>query len=50
MNRALAWGYTIAGCTALQAAVVRGIVVDNYSGRPLARALVTLKSVEGYPR
>ena len=33
---------------ALQAAVVRGIVVDNFTGRPLARALVTLRSIEGY--
>jgi Carboxypeptidase regulatory-like domain len=32
----------------LQAAVVRGIVLDNYTGRPLARAVVTLKSIEGY--
>jgi hypothetical protein len=32
----------------LQAAVVRGLVVDNYSGRPLARTLVRLKSIEGY--
>ena len=33
---------------ALHAAVVRGLVVDNYSGRPLARTLVRLKSIEGY--
>jgi len=26
----------------LQAAVMRGIVVDNYSGRPLARTVIAL--------
>ena len=33
---------------ALHAAVVRGLVVDNTRGRPLARTLVRLKSIEGY--
>ena len=32
----------------LQAAVVRGLVMDNYTGRPLSRTMVRLKSVEGY--
>src|SRR2546429_597892 len=41
--------WLLAFCAApLQAAVVRGLVVDNYSGRPLARTLVRLKSIEGY--
>ena len=35
-------------CLPLRAAVLRGIVVDNYTGRPLARAVVALLSVEGY--
>lgn len=49
MKRALARWCVSASCTAaLQAAVVRGIVLDNYTGRPLARAVVTLKSIEGY--
>jgi hypothetical protein len=33
---------------ALQGAVLRGLVLDNLTGRPLARTLVTLRSLEGY--
>jgi len=32
---------------ALQAAVIRGVVVENQTGRPLARALVTVQPVAG---
>src|SRR6266536_2690617 len=49
MKRALARCCAPLCCAAaLHAALVRGLVVDNYSGRPLARAVVTLKSLEGY--
>jgi len=34
-------------CYAAQAAVIRGVVLDRSTGRPLARALVALRPVEG---
>jgi len=34
-------------CAAAQAAVIRGVVLDHATGRPLARSLVTLRPVEG---
>jgi hypothetical protein len=34
--------------SALQAAAIRGIVLDHYTGRPLARTLVTLEAVQAY--
>ena len=35
--------------SALEAAVIRGVVVENQTGRPLARALVTVQPVAGTP-
>src|ERR1022692_4524586 len=34
-------------CSAAHAAVIRGVVLDRSTGRPLARSLVTLRPVEG---
>src|ERR1019366_3999389 len=34
-------------CAAAHAAVIRGVVLDRSTGRPLARSLVTLRPVEG---
>jgi hypothetical protein len=34
-------------CCAAHAAVIRGVVLDRSTGRPLARSLVTLRPVEG---
>jgi len=34
-------------CVAAQAAVINGVVLDSSTGRPLARALVALRPVEG---
>src|SRR6266849_2223446 len=31
-----------------EAATIRGIVLDHYTGRPLARTVVTLESIQGY--
>ena len=31
-----------------QAAAIRGVVLDHYTGRPLARTVVTLESIQGY--
>src|SRR5215216_3266949 len=38
--------FAAANCT--QAATIRGIVLDQYTGRPLARSIVTLESIQGY--
>lgn len=36
----------VANCA--EAATIRGIVLDHYTGRPLARTVVTLESIQGY--
>jgi hypothetical protein len=40
---------TAAAAVSLQAAVVRGVVVENFTSKPLARALVSVQPVGGTP-
>src|SRR5437867_2839642 len=32
--------------SALEGAAIRGVVLDNYTGRPLARSVVTLEAIQ----
>jgi hypothetical protein len=41
------WLLLAAAAVSMQAAVIRGVVVDHQSGRPLARALVALQPLSG---
>ena len=41
------WLLVALGAACLQAAAIRGTVVENQTGRPLARALVVLEPVSG---
>jgi len=43
------WLLLSLAAVALQAAMIRGVVVENQTGRPLARALVTVQPVAGTP-
>jgi Carboxypeptidase regulatory-like domain len=41
------WLFLALGCSALHAAIIRGVVLEHQTGRPLARALVVAEPVAG---
>jgi hypothetical protein len=41
------WLLPALAATALHAGVIRGVVVENQTGKPLSRAVVTLKPLPG---
>ena len=43
------WALALAAAAALHAGVIRGVVVENVTGKPLARAVVVLQPVGGTP-